>query len=105
LYCNSLIGPDHIDKGPRSPMLNRSSGYDIGIVQCVNEQLNIDELIGKQDLLIIVEYRSQLGGPGRCVDLIVDRFETALTELGVATTVIARNRQVGSGSHLFHYCR
>ena len=63
---------DHIDKGAGSAMLNRCDRHDVGVVQRVDEQLHIDELVGKEDLLFVVEYRPQLDGAGRRVDLVVD---------------------------------
>src|SRR5215831_21055392 len=47
LHRNGLVGFDHIDKSSGRTVLNRRSRYDIAVVQRVDEQLNIDELVGK----------------------------------------------------------
>ena len=57
-------------------------GHDDLIVQDILQQLDIDELIGKQRAVGVVEHRPQLDGAGRYVDRIIDGEQFAIGDFG-----------------------
>ena len=68
-----MVGLDHEDIGAARAALDRGSRHHGLVVQRVDQKTHIDELIGKQRAVLIVEERAQFDGAGRRVDLGVER--------------------------------
>ena len=67
----------------------------------LTNSLTLTNWFGKQDLLLVVEYCPQFDRAGRRVDLVVDRIELAVGELGRAGAVIGGDRQGRAGRTRF----
>src|ERR1051326_4750633 len=77
LCRDRLVGFDDIDKGARRAALHRRVRHQIGPRQRVDQQLDVDELIGVEHLLCIVEDRSQFDG----AEQVLYRSEEHTSEL------------------------
>ena len=72
-----VVGLDQIDEGARLAALDRGDRHDGGVLHRVDQQADIDELVGEQRLVLVVEHGAQLHRAGRGVDLVVDGGELA----------------------------
>ena len=97
LHGDGVVRLDEIDKCAGGAALDRSGRDQRHILQCVDEQLYVDELVGKQALVGIVENRPQLDRPGGRIDLVVNRLQLSDRELGRAGTVIGGRLQCCPG--------
>ena len=87
-----------------SRTLLRSGGRDgDGIAAGVHQQSHIDELIGKQGFVVIVEAGFQAQRARRHVDLVVQRFKLPRRNSAGMGAVIGFDLQARTGSHLLEH--
>ena len=91
-----VVGLHQIDEGARLAALDGGDRHDGGVLHRVREQADIDELVGEQRLVLVVEHGAQLHRAGGRVDLVVDGGELALAELVLLRPVERRHRQGGA---------
>src|SRR3984957_11916909 len=81
LRGHRVVGFDNVDEGAGRAALDRRVRHDVGALQRVDLELDVDELVREQVERRVGEGRAQLRRAGRRVDLIVDRRELAHFDL------------------------
>src|SRR5215472_8447629 len=83
-HRDGAVGIEHVDVaaeraagGAGGAALYSGGGHGDGVLERLHQQLHVDELIGKQRVVGVVELRAHLDGAGGGVDLIVDRDDLA----------------------------
>src|SRR5690348_2594771 len=80
-YRDRPIILHNVDERARWPALNSRSRHDNYSALCIEPQLHVDELIRKQNEVVVREDRLQAGCAGRGVYLVIDAHERAVRQL------------------------
>src|SRR5260221_7871868 len=84
---DSIVRPHAVDEGAGLSALDGGDRHDDGILHRVGQQADVDELVGEQRLVGIVEDGAQLHRAGGGVDLVVVGRYLAGAELGLLRTI------------------
>ena len=76
-HAGLAVGADDIGVIARRAMLHGGGRRGDGVLQGVDQQADIDELVGKQRLVLIVELGAELDHAGGGVDLVVEHGDGA----------------------------
>ena len=87
-HRHGLILPDEEDKGPGSAALDGRRRNQRGVSPGFDAHAHVDELIRKENAILIGKFRLELDGAGRGVDLIVERQQPSGRELGSTGAVV-----------------
>jgi len=97
LDLDLLVAVELVDKGAGVAELDGGGRCQYDVVQGVGEQMHVDELIGEQRLVFVIEARLELQGAGGDVDLVIQALQHAGgLALGVAA-VPGFHRQLVAG--------
>ena len=84
-----LSVPDDVDEGALLAALDGGGRDDRGPVQDVEEHRGVDELVGEERLVVVLEDRTQLEGARRRVDRVVDVSRVPVASLAVLSRLKA----------------
>ena len=83
-HLGSVVGPDDVDVGAvRSALHGFGRRYDDAL-QCVDEKPDVDELPRPELAFVVREISLELDRAGLLIDLVVDDFQRADVEFGLA---------------------
>ena len=92
-HADRLVGLHDEDEVALRAALHRGDGHQRAVVLGIHQQAHIDELVGEELALRIVELRAHLDRAGGRIDLIVDGGERAGRELAGLAAVIGVDLQ------------
>ena len=98
-HRHHMVGLDHEDISAARAALNRGSRHHGLGAQRVDQKTYIDELIGEQRAVRVVEERTQLDRAGRRVDLGIHRREPSGGELCRLAAVVGGHGEHGAALH------
>lgn len=87
LHLDLLVTVQHVDKGAAVAELDRRRRRQHHVMQGVGQQVHIDELVGEQRLVLVIETRLEFQRAGGDVDLVVQALQHAGGLLLHVTTV------------------
>jgi len=87
-------GPYQVHKGPVAAGLQRGSRNDERVLALLQHQPHVDELVGEQRIVGVVEDGLGLDGSGGGIDLVVERQERTGGEVLRLGAVIRVNSQL-----------
>src|SRR5580698_1520587 len=95
-YRDGAVRLHEVDKRShqtvRCPPMHRSVRHHDLLVQHVGDQLDVDELVGKQEPVLVVEQSAQLDRTGRRIDLVVEGEQLAHRELVAVAAIVGLYR-------------
>ena len=83
----------------------RGRRNDDGVAQYVEQQADVDELVGKQAFVVVDEFGFRLDRAGGRIDLVIETGQRTGGELGGAGAVVCVGRQLVAGVHLLQHRR
>ncbi len=95
----------HVNVGALRAALYRRGGHDGQIFLGVHQQVHVDELIGKQAIVLIGEGGLQFVSSGGGIDLIVDAGERPGSNLGGIVAVESVDGQLTTGAQFGDHLR
>ncbi len=92
---NRIPVADDVNVGALRTTLKRSERYQTKIVPGVHEEMSVDELVGKETAVFVVEDGFQLIGSGGDINLIVNGEELTAGDFGGVVSVERFYGQIG----------
>ncbi len=98
-----VLARQEIDVGARRAPQHGRRRHERRVAHRIHVEAGIDELVGKQPVVLVGKQRPQLHRAGRHVDLVVDGIEVAPRDLGRVRPVEDPHRQGGPGAQAVHH--
>ena len=97
-----MVGLHQVDEGAARAALDRGDRHDDRRVLHVEQQVHVDELIGEERAVVVLEDRLQPHGPRALIDLVVDGQQRAGGDPVLIAPIVGVRLQVLAGSQLLH---
>jgi hypothetical protein len=94
-HLHGLVRFDHVHVRARRAALHAGGRNQHRVVLRFDQQLRVDELVGKQRVVLVGKLRLQLHRAGALIDFIVEGQQRAGAELVLEAAVVHIDRKVG----------
>ena len=101
-HLDRVIRLHHVNESGFRAALHGGGGNDDGSAQGVDHQPGVDELVGKQLVVLVIENRLALDGARARIDLVVDGQQITRGDLVLHVAVISLDGEPPARSHLLH---
>ncbi|CAI3801754.1 hypothetical protein GLGCALEP_02817 [Pseudomonas sp. MM221] len=102
-HVHRVLGVDHIGKGTVIAKLDGCCRRHHHLLEGIGQQAHVDELVGEQGQVLVLEAALELEGTGGGVDLVVDAAQHAGGLQLAVTAVPGLDRQAGATAVAFQH--